>query len=37
MRIILLSFIVLALTACSKPYDKYVGYWQLDDSKRQKS
>jgi len=36
MRIILLSFIVLALTACSKPYDKYVGYWQLDDSKRQK-
>jgi hypothetical protein len=36
MRIILLSFIALALTACSKPYDKYVGYWQLDDSKRQK-
>ena len=36
MRTILLSLIALTLVACSKPYDKYVGYWQLDDSKRQK-
>ena len=33
MRIILLAFLALALTACSKPYDKYIGYWQLEDTK----
>ena len=33
MRVVLLSLITLVLTACSKPYDKYVGYWQLEDTK----
>ena len=33
MRIFLLTLLALALTACSKPYDKYIGYWQLEDTK----
>lgn len=33
MKIILLTFMALALTACSKTYDKYLGYWQLEDTK----
>ena len=33
MRVVLLSLITLVLTACSKPYVKYVGYWQLEDTK----
>lgn len=33
MRIFLLTLLALALTACSKPYDKYIGYWQLEDNK----
>ena len=32
MRIFFITLIVLALTACSKPYDKYIGYWKLEDS-----
>lgn len=33
MRIILLTLIAVVLTACSKSYDKYVGYWQLEDAR----
>ena len=33
MRIFLLTLLTFALTACSKPYDKYIGYWQLEDTK----
>lgn len=36
MKLILLTFLALALTACSKSYDKYVGYWQLEDTKYSK-
>ena len=36
MRLILVSLVALILVACSKPHDKYIGYWQLDDSKSQK-
>ncbi|HGW5129432.1 TPA: hypothetical protein ACNIH0_000725 [Acinetobacter baumannii] len=32
MRVFLLTLIALALTACSKPYDKYIGYWKLENS-----
>lgn len=32
MRIFFLVLITFALTACSKPYDKYIGYWKLEDS-----
>lgn len=32
MRIFFLGLLILALTACSKPYDKYIGYWKLEDS-----
>lgn len=31
MRFILISCLVLLITACSKPYEKYIGYWQLDN------
>ncbi|MEZ2775100.1 hypothetical protein ACBP83_15020 [Acinetobacter pseudolwoffii] len=33
MKIFFLTLVALALTACSKPHDKYVGYWQLEDTK----
>ena len=33
MRIFLLTLIALTLTACSKPYDKYVGHWKAEDTK----
>lgn len=33
MRFILISCLVFLITACSKPYEKYIGYWQLDNSK----
>lgn len=36
MRIILLSLIAVVLTACSKSYDKYIGYWQLEDARSPK-
>ena len=35
MKKILFSLVTLVLTACSNGYDKYVGYWSLDDSKSQ--
>lgn len=33
MRIFILTLLALTLTACSKPHDKYIGYWQLQDTK----
>ncbi|TCM65092.1 hypothetical protein EC844_11655 [Acinetobacter calcoaceticus] len=33
MRIFLISLMALILTACSKPHDKYLGYWKLEESK----
>lgn len=33
MKVFFLALIALVLTACSKPYDKYIGYWQLENSK----
>ena len=33
MKIILLALLTITLVACSKPYDKYIGYWQLEGTK----
>lgn len=33
MRIFLFTLLALALTACSKPYDKYIGYWKAEGTK----
>ncbi|WP_332605158.1 hypothetical protein [Acinetobacter sp. ESBL14] len=33
MKIFFLILVTFALTACSKPHDKYLGYWQLEDTK----
>lgn len=30
MRFISILFMLFLIVACSKPYEKYVGYWQLD-------
>jgi hypothetical protein len=33
LKIFLLTLCALVLTACSKPYDKYIGYWKADGTK----
>ena len=33
MRIFLFTLLALVLTACSKPYDKYIGYWKAEGTK----
>lgn len=36
MKFVFLTLIAIALTACSKTQDKYIGYWQLEDTKTAK-
>lgn len=33
MKLVLIGIIVLILSACSAPHDKYIGYWKLEESK----